>query len=558
MASLGELFVELGVVGDVKPLEKAVGTMKEAVKQIDKEIAANKRLLRYKNDLAKATSESEKKIIKENFVKEIQKEKTLDEINSTQKVINGKQELAGKISSLVTGIGVFVGALAGAAFALNRLTNELVQSNQAMLNLTRTTDIAQSTFQKWGGIGKLLGVEDADQQLAGLNERLFDLMLTGQGARGFQLAGVNPIGQDANGVLEQLRARISGMNDTAASYLLQQMGLDPKMLHLLRMSRAEFEALGQTIQKYQLTPEQSHQIQQMNMQLQIAGLKLKYLKDRAILAIMPYWVKFVESLASVTEFLIKVATWVNKNIKVWLMLFGVIAKGQVTFTKFGNFFRGLLQVFNTLIARIPIFGAAVTRLGSIFARAFLPLTAAYLVLDDLATYFEGGDSLTGRVINWMQDTGTNFSNIFGQMMGGDISGGLGAFGNQILDTLLSIESSISRVLEILVNFLSFGAFDKLKNSKFWQFLMPTPETVLENVNNVLGKPTGGAAGVNGVLPDLSRDTLNSVKSNTNNSSMVNSNNTNTNKISQNIEIYTNQPASDIDRQLRYASRVFAV
>ena len=557
MASLGELFVELGVVGDVKPLEKALGTMKEAVKQIDKEIAANKRLLRYKNDLAKATSESEKKIIKENFVKEIQKEKTLNEINSTQKVIKGKQELAGKISSLVTGIGVFVGALAGAGFALNRLTNELVQSNQAMLNLTRTTDIAQSTFQKWGGIGKLLGVEDADQQLAGLNERLFDLMLTGQGARGFQLAGVNPIGQDANGVLEQLRARISGMNDTAASYLLQQMGLDPKMLHLLRMSRAEFEALGQTIQKYQLTPEQSHQIQQMNMQLQIAGLKLKYLKDKAILAIMPYWVKFVESLASVTEFLIKVATWVNKNIKVWLMLFGVIAKGQVTFTKFGNFFRGLLQVFNTLIARIPIFGAAVTRLGSIFARAFLPLTAAYLVLDDLATYFEGGDSLTGRVINWMQDTGTNFSNIFGQMMGGDISGGLGAFGNQILDTLLSIQSSISRVLEILVNFLSFGAFDKLKNSKFWQFLMPTPETVLENVNNVLGKPTGGAAGVSGVLPDLSRDTLNSVKSNTNNST-VNSNNTNNNTISQNIEIYTNQPASDIDRQLRYASRVFAV
>lgn len=557
MASLGELFVELGVVGDVKPLEKALGTMKEAVKQIDKEIAANKRLLRYKNDLAKATSESEKKIIKENFVKEIQKEKTLNEINSTQKTIQGKKELASKISTLVKGIGVFVGALTGAGFALNRLTNELVQSNQAMLNLTRTTDIAQSTFQKWGGIGKLLGVEDADQQLAGLNERLFDLMLTGQGARGFQLAGVNPIGQDANGVLEQLRARISGMNDTAASYLLQQMGLDPKMLHLLRMSRAEFEALGQTIQKYQLTPEQSHQIQQMNMQLQIAGLKLKYLKDKAILAIMPYWVKFVESLASVTEFLIKVATWVNKNIKVWLMLFGVIAKGQVTFTKFGNFFRGLLTVFNTLISRIPIFGAAVTRLGSIFARAFLPLTAAYLILDDLATYFEGGDSLTGRVIDWMQNTGTDFSNIFGQIMGGDISGGLGAFGNQILDTLVSIESSISRVLEILVNFLSFGAFDKLKNSKSWQFLMPDPETVLENVNNVLGKPTGGAAGVSGVLPDLSRDTLNSINSNTNNST-VNSHNTNNNTISQNIEIYTNQPASDIDRQLRYASRVFAV
>ena len=550
MASLGELFVELGVVGDVKPLEKALDTMKDTVKQIDKEIEANKRLLHYRQDLANATTEFKKKTIKENFAKEIQKQKTLEEINFTQKTIQGKKELASKISTLVTGIGVFVGALTGAAFALNKLTNELVQSNQAMLNLTRTTDIAQSTFQKWGGIGKLLGVEDVDQQLAGLNQRLFDLMLTGQGARGFQLAGVNPIGQDANGVLEQLRARISGMNDTAASYLLQQMGLDPKMLHLLRMSREEFESLGQTIKKYQLTADQSNQIQQMNMQLQIAGIKLKYLKDKAILAIMPYWVKLVESFARVTEFLINIATWVNKNAKGWLVLFGVIAKGQVTFTKFGNFFKGLLTVFNSIISKIPIFGAAVTRLGGIFARAFLPLTAAYLVLDDLATYFEGGDSLTGRVIDWMQNTGTDFSNIFGQIMGGDVTGGLSALVEKLIDVLNDILNSVSRILDILLNVLTFGGWNQFKNSKVRRFILPSVDEIIQDVQ---GKKNNEMS-ANTVLPDVSREAINTI--NTQNHS-TNNNSNNTNTISQNIEIHTNQPANDIQQQLRYAARIFA-
>ena len=91
MASLGELFVELGVVGDVKPLEKAIGTMKEAVKQIDNEIKANQRLLKYLQDIKNARNDGEKAIIKENFAKEIQKQKMLDEIDANQKAVDGKK-----------------------------------------------------------------------------------------------------------------------------------------------------------------------------------------------------------------------------------------------------------------------------------------------------------------------------------------------------------------------------------------------------------------------------------------------------------------------------------
>ncbi len=373
MASLGELFVELGVVGDVKPLEKAIGTMKEAVKQINDEIAANKRLLKYLQDIKNARNNNEKAVIKENFAKEIQKQKMLDEIDQTQKAVKEEKELSENIGGVIRGLVGFAGAVVGATFALNKLVTSLVESNQQMLNLMRTSDIGLRTFQKWNNVGKMLGVQNAAQQLEGLNQRLFELRLTGEGARGFQLAGINPMGQDANGVMEQLRNRVQGLDDTSASYLLQQMGIDPQMLHLLRLSRNEFEALGQTIRKYQLTPEQSQQIQAMNIQLQIAAIKLQYLKDRAILAIIPGFIKLMNSLVRVTE-------------------------GLKQFVKYAGIF---ISQHPSIRAGILNIATALGVLFAILHPILTLLSALYLLIDDIVGYNQGKKSLVGGFLyNW--------------------------------------------------------------------------------------------------------------------------------------------------------------
>lgn len=382
MASLGELFIELGVVGDVKPLEKAIKATKEMVKQIDNEIKKNQTLLKYLQDIKNARSASEKSIIKENFANEVKKQKMLDEIDNNQKAIDGKKEYAKSIAGIVKGVGLFVGALTGAAVAINKFTNDLVQSNQAMLDLTRTTDIAQNTFQKWGSVGKLLGVENAAQQLEGLNQRLFDLMLTGEGARGFQLAGINPVGQDAEGVLEQLRSRIGGMNDAAATYLLQQMGLDPKMLHLLRLTREEFEGLNSAIKQYRISPEQTKQIQAMNIQLQISGIRLRYLKDRAILALMPAWTKFMASLARVAEGLAQIHKWLTTT-----------NAGMIT---------AAATITTVLIPAIKLLLATITA-HPVVAAITAIIGVLYLLIDDIVGYFQGKDSLVGVVLNFFDE-----------------------------------------------------------------------------------------------------------------------------------------------------------
>ena len=328
-ASLGELFVELGVFADTKELHEF--------------------------------------------------EKKLKKVNDTMQESGKKNEKATKsIMKFIKTVGGIATAISGAIYAINRLTDSLVQSNQEFLNLTRSSDISLGVFQKWNNIGRMLGVRNAAQQIEGLNQRLFELMLTGEGARGFQLAGINPIGQNAEGIMEQLRNRVSGMSDTSASYLLKQMGLDPTMLHLLRLSREEFEALGQTIQKYQLTPEQTRQIQAMNVQLQIAQIKLKYLKDRAIMAIMPYFLEFMKSVARVTEGLSKIP--------------GVIYQ---------------------MVAAIGILSAALWALNAhpIIAAITAIIGVLYLLVDDVMAYFSGGGSILGVLLKFFDELGEKLRNI---------------------------------------------------------------------------------------------------------------------------------------------------
>lgn len=536
MPSIGELFIQLGVVGDVKPLEKAIGTMKEAVKQIDNQINANQRLLKYLQDIKTTRTAGEKAIIKENFANETKKQKLLDEIDANQKAVDEKKEFAAKIAGVVKGVGLFVGAMTGAAVALNKFTNDLVQSNQAMLDLTRTTDIAQGTFQKWNNIGKMLGVENAAQQLEGLNQRMFELMLTGEGARGFQLAGINPVGQDAEGVLEQLRDRVSGMDDTTATYLLQQMGLDPKMLHLLRLSRQEFEELGATVQKYQLTPEQTKQIQAMNVQLQIAAIKLQYLKDRAILAIMPAWVKLVESFARVTEGIQKAVNWLNE-------------------------FKSKSPDVQNAIKGIAI--AVGILLAALFPVQAL-LIGLYLLIDDIMAYFNGGRSGIGYLIGWIDEYKKELQEKFGDLSLNKVIPQVTLDVGEVLikAAKLSLENWGENAIK---DTFSGHADDVTKNNPFNSLKLlyalgyATKKAIEERHSEALkekyGEATGGAApliGYNGELPDISSMFITpAMQQNVrnNNSNTVTNND---NKVSMTNYIQTSQPAFDIQNQLNYA------
>lgn len=576
MPSLGDLYVELGVVGNTSKLEKTLEQMKEAARLTERQIQLDNLRQAALKKVQEAATLSAKKDIVRNYNNQKKLLAQNNEIAGTEKLISKNKSLVNAMGAVVKGLFAVGAAMTGAYIAIDRLTQGLIKQNQEWLNITRTSDLALSQLQGWDGVGKAMGIDNVAGSIQNLNDRLFDLKLTGEGARGFQLAGVNPVGTDAFGVLDQIRERIKGMDNTAASYLLKQMGLDPQMLALLRMERKEFEELYKVQQKYSLNYEQRKAIEQYNVQLTIAQKKMQYFKDRAILAVMPYWVEFMKSVARITEMFIKFLPFLKRVGQAFLTLGLFAGKTGVKFNKLTRAFAKMTaplhkilkpftilgKLFPKLISMVPRFGKALGLLGGIFKKAFLPLTAAYLLLDDLATYFEGGDSLTGRVLDWLKDTGGELSEGFGKIFSGDFSG-FGDIGNTLLDAINQLTAVISRLGDIILNFLSFGAWNKVKKGIDW--LMPSPEKVLKDIKEGQeGKSTGGAAGISagysGELPDLnhvSPDVQNTTLNNQKISNLATNNDNRVNTVNQTIAINTNQPAEAIKNSLTGANYVFA-
>lgn len=476
MASLGELSIELGFAGNTEQLEKFNKKIKEVAQNMDLSL------------------------------------------KSAIKADTG-------VANFVKGAGKFAGFIAAAADVINNFTNDLVAGNQAMLDLTSTTDIAQSTFRKWGNIGKMLGVQNAEQQLESLNKKLVELNLTGEGARDFQLAGINPTGQDAEGILEQLRARISGLNNAKAAHLLQRLGIDPKMLHLLRISRNDFEALGETVSKYQLTDDLTEHIQSLNIQLQIAGIRLKYLKDKAIMTIMPAWTQFMASLARVGEGLSKAVQYVSD----------FISKSPAM----QNALKGIAVAMGVILAITHPLWAA--------------FAALYLVIDDVMAYFNGKDSLIGEFINYLDDYVQELKEKFGDL----------SLDKVIPQVTLDVGEIIIKAGKVTLDNTPWGALLKYQQYNSLKNIDPnllTPkqremrEKVLNSYEGQNGQATGGAApiGYTGALPNLDNMFITPTMQRNLSYNTSNTTNTDNRTINMTNNIQTSQPVFDIQSQLAFA------
>lgn len=506
--NFGDLFVELGTVGNSKDLEKFVAKVKEGVIAIERQM-----------ELQEQAGKKSKK--------------------SNEEEVKGVAGVVSKLGTLITTL-----SLVGVAW--NKMTDELVRTNQEMLNLTRTSDIALSTFQKYDTLGKMFGVSGLAGQLESLNQRIFELQLTGQGARGFQLAGINPVGMNTEDFIAKLRDRVAGLNDTTASYMLQQMGLNPKMLVFLRK---DYEDLWQTVKRYQLTEKQRKEIEKLNVQLQISRIKMQYIKDRVVMAFMPALVKISESIASIVGMFAKLGNLLTKNNGLGLRatLLTVTAL-SLKFKTFGNFIKDIGKGLSGMISKIPIVGKLFGSLGKFVSKALFPLLALWYILDDLAVFFEGGDSLIGDVLNWSKEKGSQIGEAFSKMFGGDVFGGLGELANTLVDILNDILEAVKKISEIILDFLTLGLWHIFKKNgsdeenhpyltKFRKFVFPTTEEMMEDLTK------------NRFVTPAMDSSVSNNKTNYNNKNV---------KISMNNTIYTTQPVGDLQNELDFMQRQYAL
>lgn len=357
---LADFFVQLGVQGDTKELDKTIKQLEEAERQ-------SSRLIKYRKDLAKATTDEEKALIKKNFADKV----TLEKAQKQKKAL---VEQNNALRGIAKGFGAFTIGATIAYKAIDRMVNSLATANSKMIAFQRQTGISFASLNKYASASASVNFNATPEQMANtmqnLANNLYDIRMGRGDISPYQeLSFVggksfNPMGMSVEQLIESVREAIKGVGDVQATNLITRMGFSPDDLLMLRMTREEFEKINDLF----LSPQEREQMNAYSLQIKRMRLEFQLMKDRAILAIMPAFIKLTNTI---TNFSV-----------VW----GNVLTG---FTKFIQDSPVLVSVFKGLTLALTAFIAVANPLLAV-------LTGIYLVLEDLAYWYAGKKSLFGK------------------------------------------------------------------------------------------------------------------------------------------------------------------
>ena len=413
---LGELFVQLGVKGNTDPLNKTIKQLEEAKKKLSEnkqeaqETAKKYELLsKYLKDLKNASSGQEKALIKKTFVEKInianidkQLRKTNQQLNANKKQSQGLSLLSNIMKGNVSGalkmagaLGIFVSSAIIAYKTVDRLINSLASANQGMINFQRQTGISFASLNKYASASASVNYnatpEQTAQTMQNLAQNLYDIRMGRGNISPYQeLAFVggkpfNPMNMSVEELIENVREAIKGVDDVQATNIITRMGFTPDDLLMLRMTREEMEKINGLF----LTGEEREQMNKYSLELKKFRLEWQLLKDRALLAILPTFVKISESLNIWTKTLSKLGQGMSTINKAFTNWKNSSLEAQLALKLLGVTLAGLLAYFHPVIAG---------------------LTALYLILEDLAYWYLGGGSLFKDMWEALKDLGASMVN----------------------------------------------------------------------------------------------------------------------------------------------------
>ena len=394
---LGELFIELGVTGDIRPLKKALSGM-------DAASIKSKLLKKYLKDLKNATSDVEKATIKQNFAQKINALRTTENV----KAIGG---LIGQVTKMI-------GIAGAAAIAFDRLGNSVLKANQLYINFGRQTGIPINRLNKMIGVAKLSGMNLPAEQVAGdlasLQQKIFKLGITGEGSGIFAQLGINPMGMDSDKFLTALRQRFKGMSEMQKSYVLDELGLSREWLNVLNLSNQEFEELVKQSKDLQLSAEERKQLAKYTLIQQKNNMRWELAKQKLAIALLPIITKIMEATSKIAvsienafgnEHIIAALTKMSILVGAIAVQAGIIKKafsflGAFSgFKALGGLFKmgGLalgmhgtkgIKALGKVIGKRMAAGAAATTFGGVFGILFDIGLAVWTIIDIL-NFFKG-------------------------------------------------------------------------------------------------------------------------------------------------------------------------
>ena len=290
----------------------------------------------------------------------------------------------------------FAAAVTAAVVVVDHMATSLLKNNQAFISFNQQTGLAIGNMQRIAKAGMLANMnitpETVMQSMQAVQSNLAQIRLGQGNIEPYQLLGISPVGKDANQVFDDLRNAIKGLDDMTATNIISQMGFNPEMITVLRMTNAELEDMNGLM----LSPEQRQAMEQYGMALRKVNMELGLLKDQALLAIMPALIDFLKGFKAIAQVTYDMMDGFTKLLDLIPQLKGALMALAL----------GILAYFNPVIAAV---------------------TALYLLIEDLAVWKAGGKSAIGTLVGQGGVSGAGFSAGLG--LGDMILGKMGLQGN---------------------------------------------------------------------------------------------------------------------------------
>lgn len=286
--------------------------------------------------------------------------------------LKGGKETGATMKGLLNSTLATKAALIGAATALYKMSDAARASAMFLDQYQLNTGRSSEQLQRMSFRASQAGVSISE--LGGTIQKLSEMNAQARLGYGWDPIltrfGLTP-GQDPVTQLDKIGAalrRLGSSNPAEAHALASRVGLSDSMYYALMKMGTE----------------------QMNKQL-----ILTQKEQQAVVKLNMQWNKF------------------------WFYIKQITVKMQALSSKFQTGFVKVLirasQGFYEMFSRIykvieasKALQAVFITLGAILAAAFAPelllLTGVALVLEDIFTYFEGGDSVTGRIIDWVKSS----------------------------------------------------------------------------------------------------------------------------------------------------------
>ena len=311
------------------------------------------------------------------------------------------------IKGLRSNLLLVTGAFTAAVVGLDRFVDSALKGVVSLQNLNAQTGLSIEKLQQFQQAGQLsnlaLSADQIAQSIGNVQKNLANIRIGQGNIAPFQLLGVDVAGADAFDVIEQLRDNIKGLDPAIATNLISQLGLTPDFINLLKLSRKEFEALGENTF---LSKQQRADIDEVGTSIKALKLRFKALKDQAVAKIAPQLNELVQQFFK----------WLKDNGDKIVRVIESMARGFANFASaIGNAFALTSRLLENIIGLengIKILAVAFSFLTLSFAPFLAGLAAIILLLDDIAVFRRGGKSVIGELVKAFEEL-PDFAKILG-------------------------------------------------------------------------------------------------------------------------------------------------